>query len=87
MEAKTLLRLIKDDIAHLESITSDFSTESLPSSDEVELARVRASALLRELELLHKIATRQEISSNVFQLTKEPKYEFAGQYHSGQEPF
>jgi hypothetical protein len=54
METKTLLRLIKDDISHLQGITDDFDIQSLPSSDEVELALVRAKALVRQLELLHK---------------------------------
>ena len=55
MEAKKLLRLIKDDITHLEEITGEFNIELPPSSDEVELAIVRAKALLRELELFSKI--------------------------------
>ena len=60
MEAKTILRLIKDDITHLEEITGEFTLESLPSPDEVELSLVRARALLRELELLHKFAVLRE---------------------------
>lgn len=55
MEAKKLLRLIKDDITHLEEITGEFNIELPPSSEEVELAIVRAKALLRELELFSKI--------------------------------
>ncbi len=55
METKTLLRLIKGDIAHLQGITDEFTMESLPSSDEVELALVRAKALIRQLELLQKL--------------------------------
>jgi len=60
MEAKTILRLIKDDITHLEEITGEFTLELLPSPDEVELSLVRARALLRELELLHKFAVLRE---------------------------
>jgi len=73
MEAKTLLRLIKDDIAHLEGITGDFLFESLPLSDEVELALVRSNTLLKELELLHKIAVQHEKKSIALndQLKKE----------------
>jgi hypothetical protein len=63
MEAKTLLRLIKEDIAHLEGITGEFLLESLPLSDEVELALVRANTLLKELEVLHKIAVQHEKKS------------------------
>ena len=54
METKVLLRLIKEDIAHLQGIAGDFNPESLPGIDEVELALVKAGALLRQLELLHK---------------------------------
>jgi hypothetical protein len=61
METKTLLRLIKDDISHLQGITDDFDIQSLPSYDEVELALVKAKALVRQLELLHK---RIESNSN-----------------------
>ena len=64
MEVKTILRFIKDDIAHLEGITDDFSMESLPTSDEVQLALVRANAILRELELLHKLINQRENSVN-----------------------
>ena len=60
MEVKTLLRLIKGDIAHLEGITNEYNSDSLPSSEEVELALVRSKALLRELELLYKIAVQHE---------------------------
>ena len=54
METKILLRLIKDDILHLQGITDSFRLDSLPAADEVELALVRAKALFRQLELLHK---------------------------------
>lgn len=87
MEAKTLFRLIKDDIAHLEGITSEFNLETMPSYDEVELALVRANALLRELELLHKITAQHESSSKIIKLSKEPKVEVKEQDHSEQEPF
>ena len=87
MEAKTLMRLIKDDIAHLEEITGDFLMESLPASDEVELALVRAKALLRELELLYKLALQHE---NIYAAVKRSEginIELQEHYHSEQEPF
>jgi hypothetical protein len=87
MEAKTLLRLIRDDIAHLEGITSEFLSDSLPASDEVELAIVRAKALLRELELLHKIAALNESTLTQAKLAKEPKIELPEHYNSEQEHF
>lgn len=87
MEAKTLLRLIRDDIAHLEGITSEFLSESLPASDEVELALVRAKALLRELELLHKIAALNESTLTPAKLAKEPKAEVPEHYNSEHEHF
>ena len=62
MEAITLLTIIKDDIAHLEQITSEFTTGSLPSCAEVQLAIVRTNALQRQLELLLKITEKNEIS-------------------------
>ena len=87
MEAKTLLKLIKDDIAHLEGITCDFLFESLPASDEVELALVRAKALLRELELLHKIAAQHESIHAAIKTSEEAKGEILTYYHSEKEPF
>jgi hypothetical protein len=60
METKILLRLIMDDISHLQGIISEFTMESLPPSDEVELALVRANTLLRQLELLHKLTEKNE---------------------------
>lgn len=90
MEAKTLLRLIKEDITHLEGITDDFILESLPSSDVVELARVRAAALLKELELLHKVAVQQESIAAAIKLADEPNDEIQEPNHSEQthfEPF
>ena len=76
MEVKTLLRLIKDDIAHLEGITNDFFLESLPSSDEVQLALVRANALLRELELLHKFVIQHESSTEMVIPVEKPNVKF-----------
>jgi hypothetical protein len=73
MEAKTLLRLIKNDIAHLEEITCDFEIESLPSSDEVEVAFVHAKALLRELEILSKLTNRNENSFTALVSADETK--------------
>jgi len=87
MEAKTLLKLIKDDIAHLEGITCDFLSESLPASDEVELALVRAKALLRELELLHKIAAQHESIPVTIKTSEEPKGEIHTDCLSEKEPF
>src|ERR1035437_3297307 len=85
MEAKTILRLIKDDITHLEEITGEFTLESLPSTDEVELSLVRARALLRELELLHKFAVLRENGSKM----TDPAEESAtpDENFSEQEPF
>ena len=57
MEAKTIIFLIKDDIAHLEEITHEFSAELLPPSADVDLAIVRAKALVTELELLRKLTS------------------------------
>ncbi len=57
MEAKKIIGLIKDDIAHLEEITHEFSIEILPPSDDVDLAIVRAKALVTELELLKKLTS------------------------------
>ena len=84
MEAKTLMRLIKDDIAHLEEITGEFLMESLPASDEVELALVRAKALLRELELLYKLALQHESISDTFILPEQPKIELQEHYNPEQ---
>ena len=61
METKILLRLIKDDILHLQGITDAFSMETLPGADEVELSLVRAKALLRQLELLHKALIQKDL--------------------------
>jgi len=87
MEEKKLLKLIKDDIAHLEGITGDFSLELPPSSDEVELALVRAKTLLRELELLHKIAAQHEIVSVDPKFSNRLITEIPIQFPSDSEPF
>ena len=79
------MRLIKDDIAHLEEITGDFRLESLPASDEVELALVRAKALLRELELLYKLALQHENSYVAVKRSEETNIELQEHYHSEQE--
>ena len=60
METKILLKLISEDISHLQGIAGEFNMESLPSADEVELALVRANALLRQLEVLHKRIIKTE---------------------------
>ncbi len=57
MEAKKIIGLIKDDIAHLEEITHEFSVEILPPSDDLDLAIVRAKALISALELLKKLTS------------------------------
>ena len=86
MEVKTLMRLIKEDIAHLEGITDDFFLESLPSSDEVQLALVRANALLRELELLHKLIVQRENSVKVVMPEEKPNVTFQEPYNSTHKP-
>ena len=75
METKTLLRLIKDDISHLQGITDDFTMESLPSSDEAELALVRAKALVRQLELLQKRTESANTEIAILKPAEEPKAE------------
>ena len=60
MEVKILLRLIKEDVTHLERITTEFVPESIAFSDEIDLALVRAKALVQELELLHKTVAQSE---------------------------
>lgn len=87
MEAKTILRLIKDDITHLEEITDEFQLESLPLQDEVEVALVRANALLRELELLHRITNQQERRSKALKPPEGPKIGVSEQDYSEHEPF
>lgn len=87
MEAKTLLRLIKNDIAHLEEITCDFGIESLPSSDEVEVALVHAKALLRELEILSKLTNKNENSITVFMPADETKGKIPEFDHPSQAQF
>ena len=86
MEVKTLLRLIKDDIAHLDGITDDFFSESLLLSDEVELALVRAKALLRELELLLKFTVQHDNSSQLVKLNQELKVAVKEHENSEQVP-
>jgi hypothetical protein len=54
MEIKTLLKLIKDDISHLDGIAHEFRLSPRPTKEEVELALVRANALTKQLELLQK---------------------------------
>jgi len=60
METKILLRLIKDDLLQLKGLTDAFGMDSLPGADEVELSLVRAKALFRQLELLHKSIVQAE---------------------------
>jgi hypothetical protein len=82
MEAKTILRLIKNDIAHLEEITGAFALDSLPASDEVEISIVRAKTLLRELELLLKLTVELEDVQKKTILTESSLV-----FHSEHEPF
>lgn len=86
MEVKTLLRLIKDDIAHLDGITDDFFSESLLLSDEIELALVRAKALLRELELLLKFTVQHDNNSQLVKLNQELKVAVKEHENSEQVP-
>jgi hypothetical protein len=87
MEVKTLLRIIKDDVSHLEAITGEFNNYSLPLPDEIDVALVRANALLKELELLHKFAVQHESSYKAVQPEVEPKIEVPDPEHSEEEPF
>jgi len=87
MEVKTLLRIIKDDIAHLEAIIGEFNGYSLPSPDEIDVSLVRANALLRELELLHKFAAQHESSYKAVQPAEETAAEVSDHHHSENEPF
>ena len=86
METKTLLRLIKDDISHLQGITDDFTMESLPSSDEAELALVRAKALVRQLELLQKRTAGANTEIATLKPAEEPKAEIPVYSPAGPEP-
>ena len=63
MDAKKILGLIKDDITHLEEITREFSIEKLPSNDDVDLAIIRAKALLTELELFQKLTSTKNLDA------------------------
>ena len=87
MEAKTLFGMIQDDITHLEGITGEFDLESLPSSEVVELALVRANALLKELELLHKFTVQHESSLKAIMSVEEPEVEVSEPGHSDHKPF
>ena len=71
MEPKILLKLIGDDISHLQGIASEFSKDSQLTPEEVELAIVRTNGLLRQLELLHKLLVKAGNSI----LQKETKVE------------
>ena len=87
MEAKTILRLIKDDIADLEGIAGEFIFETLPSSDEVDLAIVRAKAILKELELLHKYTISVESSLKTVNRIEIPSTETLVPDQAEHEPF
>ena len=58
METKIVLTSIREDIAHLEGITAEFELNSLPAPEEIELALLRATTIVRQLELLQKISTK-----------------------------
>jgi len=70
MEIKTLLKLIKDDISHLDGITHDFNHSLRPTKEEVELVLVRANALTKQLELLQKA-----LAEPLLEATPETKVE------------
>ncbi len=85
METKTLLRLIKDDISHLQGITDEFTIDSFPSSDEVELALVRAKALIRQLELLQKLTDKNDQNLTAYITADKPKNEVSEYQNSQME--
>ena len=59
METKVLLRLIRDDIKLLDEINSSFIGDTDFNSEEVDMALVRARAIVTELEMLAKnLATK-----------------------------
>jgi len=87
MEVKTLLRLIKDDVSHLEGITSEFNLESLPTSDELDVALVRANALLKELDLLRKWNDHHESGLKANIVVQEQKVIISEPEHSAAETF
>ena len=60
METKIVLTSIREDIAHLEGITAEFELNSLPAPEEIELALLRATTIVRQLELLQKISFKSE---------------------------
>ena len=85
MEAKKILCLIKDDIANLEEITSEFTVNILPPSDDVDLAIVRAKALIAELELLKKLTSPKIPEPILVQhaVIQEPKLNSTNEYSKG----
>lgn len=58
METKVLLRLIKDDIKLLDEINGSFIRSEMLTTDEVEVALVRAKSLVMEFEMLSKNITQ-----------------------------
>jgi len=87
METKILLRLIKDDISDLQGIANDFNMESLPASDDVELALVRANGLLRQLELLYKLTEKKDRSLITSEPSAKPSIEVQQINHTDQVRF
>jgi hypothetical protein len=63
METKILLKLIKEDISHLQGILEELMVDAPSSSDEVELALARANTLVRQLELLRKLTLESKNTS------------------------
>ena len=72
METKIVLTSIREDIAHLEGITAEFELNSLPAPEEIELALVRATTIVRQLELLQKISTKSEKNKVSDSVTLDP---------------
>jgi len=84
MEVTKLLRLIKDDITQLDAITGEFDGVAMPLPEEIEVAFVRSKALLRELELLHKLAEQHEKSLKTGHSSEENRFEVP--HHEVSEP-
>jgi len=72
METKIVLKSIREDIAHLEGITAEFELNSLPASEEIELALVRATTIVRQLELLQKISAKNEKNRAIDSVILDP---------------
>ncbi len=86
MEVIKLLRLIKDDITQLDAITGEFNGQAMPLPEEIEVAFVRSKALLRELELLHKLAEQHEKGIKAAHNPEEQRFEVLHNEVSVHEP-